>query len=299
MKCRDAEARYQELVGLRKSGKLTQEEWEQQLKALMLQDVKGRYWTIGAQTGKWYYYDGTRWAEATPDDGAFAEVGSIATQPTPPVAAPPSTSVLLCPHCGFENLAGRSLCSRCGRDMSKAAQERETPSKSVRLCPVCGAALDPETMQCRTCAKSLVGTTSGASSHIVKPRTGEVVLRKDSSPGFLDVSTGSGRHGDERELRALNLVSCFKFLGGAGLIIGLVSGVFYGAIRDIGPALNSYPLLQGLRGRWIGGMMFGLIGAGGIGLLSGLYGVLLGFLYNLLAIIFGGIRIKVFRVPSA
>ncbi len=298
MRCRDAEARYQELVAQRKSGKLTQDEWEQQLKALMLQDVKGRYWTIGAQTGRWYYYDGTRWTEATPDDGVFTESGPIAAQPTPPAPTPATTGALLCPHCGFENLAGRSLCSRCGRDMGRASQERETPSRSVRLCPVCGAALDPGTMQCHTCARNLIGTDA-PSSQMQKPRTGEVVLRKDSSPGFLDVSTGSGRHGDERELRALNLVSCFKFLGGAGLIIGLVSGVFYGAIREIGPALNSYPVVQELRGRWIGGMMFGLMGAGGIGLLSGLYGVLLGFLYNLLAIIFGGIRIKVFRVPSA
>lgn len=46
--------------------RLTQPEFVAELKKLRLQDETGRYWTIGAQSGKWYYFDGRAWVRADP-----------------------------------------------------------------------------------------------------------------------------------------------------------------------------------------------------------------------------------------
>ncbi len=48
------------------SRKLSQPEFVAELKKLRLQDETGRYWTIGAQSGKWYYFDGRNWVRADP-----------------------------------------------------------------------------------------------------------------------------------------------------------------------------------------------------------------------------------------
>ncbi len=287
MNYKEVEKRYQELAALRKTGRLSQNEWEQQLKALLLQDAKGRYWTIGAQTGKWYYYDGTKWAEGTPQNSVFNDA----------IGAPPSAPLptgVICPYCGFENQGMHSLCSRCGRDLrAKDIKAAATPRETA-TCPFCGVRVEPHSQQCPSCSRNLSDRSTSALS--ARPAVEELVLTKGGQPEFIEASTGSGHYGDERELRAVNLASCFRFLGGAALIIGLVIGVFLGAVREFGlSAFQTLPLITELKGRWLGGLAFGLVGAASGGLVMGIYGVLLGFLYNLLAIIFGGLRFKVHR----
>jgi len=287
MRYREVESRYQELVALRKSGRLSQAEWEQELKALLLQDLKGRYWTIGAQTGKWYYYDGTHWTEGTPQPSLFQ---------TDSDSGPIAPGGQICPHCGFENQGVHALCSRCGRDMRSREQRSSslaTPRDIVSYCPSCGGRMDPHSHRCSSCG---TGAQEALTSTGTSRGFEEVVLTRGSQPQFLEASTGTGRFGEEREIRAVNLLSCFRFMGGAGLIVGLVIGVFIGVIRDVGMGLaNLIPLLAELKGRWLGGLAFGVAGATALGILSGTYGVLLGLLYNLLAIIFGGLRVKVYR----
>jgi hypothetical protein len=49
-----------EFIQLRKDyqkEKITEREFKDRLKQLRLTDKNGRCWTIGAKTGKWYYYD--------------------------------------------------------------------------------------------------------------------------------------------------------------------------------------------------------------------------------------------------
>lgn len=289
MDYKEVERKYQELVALRREGRLTQPEWEQQLKALLLQDLKGRYWTIGAQTGKWYYYDGSRWVEGSPDGSAFADGGVAGAPDAPPTRA--------CPHCGFENQGMHALCSRCGKDMRQKEMHGATTvtPRDLNPCPSCGARVEAYLAQCPKCGKSL----DGRGIPPPKARVEELVLHRETAPHFIEASTGSGRRGDEREIRAVNLLSCFKFLGGAGLIAGLVLGVFIGVIPEMGRSLSDLlpATLAQLRGRWWGGLAFGLGGAAGAGLAVGLYGILIGLLYNLLSIIFGGIRVRVSRIP--
>lgn len=62
------------------AGQLTQEQLERGLRSMMAEH-QGCYWTIGAQSGKWYKHDGTQWIEAAPPDEA---------SPADPLPPPPS-----------------------------------------------------------------------------------------------------------------------------------------------------------------------------------------------------------------
>ncbi len=62
----NAEAQYYRLRGQLAAGRITKDEFEAALKALMFQDLQGRHWMIGADSGTWYVYDGKQWTEASP-----------------------------------------------------------------------------------------------------------------------------------------------------------------------------------------------------------------------------------------
>ena len=48
-----SEDEYFKLRGQFDTGRLTQEEFDEKLRALMVQDEQGRYWMLGADSGKW------------------------------------------------------------------------------------------------------------------------------------------------------------------------------------------------------------------------------------------------------
>ena len=105
-----------------KSKKITEDEYRRKLKTLQLKDRKGRCWTIGAQSGKWYCYDGEQWLEAAPP--TFQDKRAI------------------CIYCGFENNLEDEVCINCGGNVD----EREA------TCDQCGMALDQETNRCPSCS---------------------------------------------------------------------------------------------------------------------------------------------------
>ncbi len=71
------------------AGQINREQYDAALRDLMIQDAQGRYWTIGANTGKWYVNDGTQWVEAAPPQ----EPNLTAVLPPTPPAPPPAASV--------------------------------------------------------------------------------------------------------------------------------------------------------------------------------------------------------------
>lgn len=71
-KYRHAEEEYFRLRGQFDTGRLSQEDFDEKLRALMVQDEQGRYWMLGADSGKWYYYDGAKWVTGDPFPGAAA-----------------------------------------------------------------------------------------------------------------------------------------------------------------------------------------------------------------------------------
>lgn len=74
------QARFFELKGKLAIGQITEEDFKRELEKLRFQDTHGRWWMIGAQSGRWYYYDGTRWLLGDP--------------PEPSTTVPPSSTIV-------------------------------------------------------------------------------------------------------------------------------------------------------------------------------------------------------------
>lgn len=58
--------RYKQLREDFDAGRIDEEEFQDEIEGLQLKDEQGWYWTIGAQTGKWYRFDGNDWIQETP-----------------------------------------------------------------------------------------------------------------------------------------------------------------------------------------------------------------------------------------
>ncbi len=58
--------RYSQLREDLDAGNIDEEQFQDEIEGLQAKDEQGRYWTIGAQTGKWYRYDGRDWVQETP-----------------------------------------------------------------------------------------------------------------------------------------------------------------------------------------------------------------------------------------
>ena len=62
----EADRRYAKLRREQESGSLSNEEFDAELKQLMVQDPEGRWWAKSPTTGEWHYHDGTAWVKGTP-----------------------------------------------------------------------------------------------------------------------------------------------------------------------------------------------------------------------------------------
>lgn len=75
--------------------RISQREYIDSLKQLRIKDEDGRFWMIGAQSGRWYCFDGGGWTEAKPPSQLEHRA--------------------ICISCGFENDLEAEFCVRCGR----------------------------------------------------------------------------------------------------------------------------------------------------------------------------------------
>ncbi len=81
---------YFRLKGQLATGRITREQFETALKALMVQDAQGRYWILGADSGKWNVHDGGQWIESTPPQAQDAKPLTLPERGAPPSAPPPA-----------------------------------------------------------------------------------------------------------------------------------------------------------------------------------------------------------------
>jgi hypothetical protein len=126
---REVEAAFGRLKEEFAAGKITQTEFIDSLKQLRIKDEDGRFWMIGVQSGKWYYYDGRDWVQAKPP--SLSERKAI------------------CIYCGFENDLESETCARCG--------SQKTPTSELRTCPECGTPLQAGTASCPVCRPEAAG----------------------------------------------------------------------------------------------------------------------------------------------
>ncbi len=89
MDFQQAEAEYRRLKAQFDAGQLSEEELRSRVTQFMVEDDQGRWWSIGYETGQWYYHDGENWTPGTPPATAAAPA-----EPRPgPNRLPPKPSV--------------------------------------------------------------------------------------------------------------------------------------------------------------------------------------------------------------
>jgi len=114
----ELESKYYELKGKQAAGLISDEEFQAELEKLSLQDEQGRWWMIGAKTGKWYVSQEGEWVEAEP-----------------PRAAPSAERV--CPNCGAPVKEDASFCGSCGyRLVAEPAAPAQAPARPTPRPPV-------------------------------------------------------------------------------------------------------------------------------------------------------------------
>lgn len=86
------QARFFELKGKLAVGQIQEEEFKRELEKLRFQDTQGRWWMLGAQSGRWYYYDGARWLLGDPPDPPPPALGAGEPQVVIPPAPQPRPS---------------------------------------------------------------------------------------------------------------------------------------------------------------------------------------------------------------
>jgi hypothetical protein len=80
------ENEYFRLKGQLATGRITRAQFEAALHALLFTDAQGRYWMLGADSGRWFVHDGNQWLEQNPPTGASA----APPLNLPPAAPPPA-----------------------------------------------------------------------------------------------------------------------------------------------------------------------------------------------------------------
>jgi len=95
----EMERKFFELKGKLDVGVVREDEFKAQVQKLRFQDKQGRWWMLGAQSGKWYVYDGMRWIPGQPPADTTASPDTIGAEPqvvTPsaPTSPAPSTAAL-------------------------------------------------------------------------------------------------------------------------------------------------------------------------------------------------------------
>jgi hypothetical protein len=100
---REAEATYALLRDKFKDKRISSQEFSDSLKQLRIKDEDGRFWVIGARSGKWYAFENGEWVEAKPPSQLEKKA--------------------ICIACGFENDLEAETCVRCGSRPGEAGPE--------------------------------------------------------------------------------------------------------------------------------------------------------------------------------
>ncbi|MFO7865799.1 MAG: hypothetical protein R6V02_03155 [Candidatus Aminicenantes bacterium] len=267
---------------------ISEQEFKARLKELRLNDDQGRCWTIGARSGKWYYFDGEKWIEAQPptlQDGKA-----------------------ICIYCGYENNIEADVCEYCSGEIGENASK----------CPECGFILESQHNVCPVCHDRNHGEEFNRTDELQDPP------EKKHTPPLPKISKASWEHlkewNDEEAppsprssnkaslehpavpnvfIRSLSPMSTALFFGITGLFIGLIGGAFSGTTRLIPGLLDHLPAFyQSMHGKLTGGIIFGLTGGLAGLVVIGLAGLLYALFINIILSILGGLKVRVNKIDS-
>lgn len=197
-KFKDVEAVFNRMKRRFRNGEISQREFIDSLKQLRIKDEEGRFWMIGAKSGKWYYFEGKNWVQSSPP--SIKEKKAI------------------CIYCGYENDIESVVCTGCGGRVGEGKDLEKS-----EICPECGSEIDPETDVCPYCASREMerAKASDEPGSSYAPREGSGIAYTVHSVRPLSILWFSGGLGTI-----------------AGVLIGLLAGAtdFLPALNEILPA---------------------------------------------------------------
>jgi hypothetical protein len=238
------------------AAEISRQEFIDEMKRLRIKDDQGRFWMIGAQTGKWYYFDGKDWVQ---DD-------------------PPSQKEkkAICVHCGFENKLEAESCGRCGGTMKD----------SEPTCDKCGAALPKPYVACPACGAAAIGGDVPAVP--TAPAAGEADGEARPEPAEKKPAVEESA---PRFLRSVKPLSFLLFGGALGTLGGLLFGAFAGATGYFDAQLGFLPDgLLNFQGSLPRAGIFAVLGAVAGFIILALIGFLKALIVNLILSVIGGIE---------
>jgi len=205
-----------------KQKKISEQEYKDKLRKLRLEDLDGKCWTIGARSGKWYYFDGKHWQEATPP--SIQEGKAI------------------CIYCGYENDLMSMFCAYCGGNLDE--------DRPIHACTECGTILEEPGQECPKCSGKKKTFTSIQEIQKQETKT-EEFFEEEGDPNFVF-----------RSVSPVSMFFLLGFLGlFLGLIFGVFAGTtpyFSGLIKLFPLFLQD---IQGkLVGGIVFGLLGGILG---------------------------------------
>src|SRR5512135_3435911 len=108
MDFQELQRHYNELREQFDADQISEEEFREEIEGLQIQDEQGRYWTIGAQSGQWYRFDGREWVPETPIPMTKHQGRKIA-QPVSPAAARREAPAPIVPRWLYTGCAGLAV----------------------------------------------------------------------------------------------------------------------------------------------------------------------------------------------
>ncbi len=264
---REVEQAIDELRRRSLQGEISQREFIDALRKLRIRDDRGRFWTMGVQSGEWYCYDGREWVQAQPP--AFRDKKAI------------------CVFCGFENELEAESCARCGG--------RRDGEAADKFCQDCGAALDGPEAVCPSCG-------TGPATRMVRVEKSDLgALAAGLSVPETPAETPPPAAGaKERIVRSVSALSCLLFSGALGVLAGGVAGLLAGVTGLFPGFIQALPsFFRDIQGTLWGGLIFAALGVVSGFISFGLAGLLAAGLVNAALSFVGGIRIRMEDPPES
>jgi len=247
-------------------GEISQREFIDGLRKLRIRDDRGRFWTMGIQSGQWYCYDGREWVQAEPP--ALRDKKAI------------------CVFCGFENDLEAESCARCGGQRDGEGSDK--------FCQDCGAGLNNPEAVCPSCG-------AGPGTRMVRVEKSDLgAFAADLSVPEAPVESPMPVAGaKERIVRSVSPVSCLLFAGALGVLAGGVAGLLAGVTGLFPGFSQALPaFFRDIQGTLWGGLIFAALGVVSGFLSLGLAGLLVAGIVNAALSFVGGIRIRLEDAPG-
>ncbi|HDP93838.1 MAG TPA: hypothetical protein ENN40_00575 [Candidatus Aminicenantes bacterium] len=317
-----ATQRYHDLKARLNAGEITVNDLKQALKKLMIVDSEGRYWMIGGKSGRWYRHDGTQWIQDDPhqvteEDGGwqaqldadanmqedlrresvFDQVrdgGQEKQETEPKYQAPkgPGSEPFLqeqgLVHQGDTREADLPIVTLPSTAKSSMPREAQTFPSGEPTQPLDPSTTQADTANCRVCDAAIPAEAEYC------PVCGANQNETTSATRAVGAYSKFGGGTTTLQIRSIQPFSLLFLLGGLGLILGVIVGAAFGIFQICGDLIYQFPrMLQETRGKIQGGLIFGVLG-GIVGFLSfALMALIASGLYNLLADLFGGLRLRI------